>query len=114
MKVELTRFKVKKGKSDVVTEWMKVLNKHMKDVLLTLDGEKMYVETIFREIHHEDEFLYWYSIQGEDGNEVTDSEYEIDKLHIAFWEECIDPEYMSVHINTEVIMIPEYIKERMK
>lgn len=59
MKVELTRFKVKKGKSHRVDEWMKLLNDHMKDVLLTLNDEKMYVETIFREIRDGDEYLYW-------------------------------------------------------
>lgn len=113
MKVELTRFKIKKGKSDVVSAWMKFLNEHMREVLLTLEGEKMYVETIFREFHQEEEFLYWYSIQGEGGSEVADSEHEIDIAHIAYWEECIDPDYKPVHIKPEVIMIPEYIREKM-
>lgn len=49
IKVELSKFKVKQGKSDVVDNWIKFLNKNMKDVLLTLKDEKMYVETIFRQ-----------------------------------------------------------------
>lgn len=49
MNVELTRFRVKKDKSEQVDEWLKFLNENMLDVLLTLEGEKMYVETIFRE-----------------------------------------------------------------
>ena len=48
MNVELTRFKVKQGKSHRVDEWMQLLNDNMKEVLLTLNDEKMYVETIFR------------------------------------------------------------------
>ena len=65
--IELTRFRVIKGKSEKVDEWMKFLNDNMKDVLLTLEGEKMYVETIFREILDGEEYLYWYSVQGKGG-----------------------------------------------
>ena len=35
VKVELTRFQVKEGKSAVVDEWLNFLNEHMKDVLVT-------------------------------------------------------------------------------
>lgn len=47
----------------------------MEDVLVTLEGEKMFVETIFREIINGEEFLYWYSIQGKGGIDVEDSEH---------------------------------------
>jgi len=58
--IELTRVKVKNGKSAVVDEWMALLNREMDKVLLTLEDEKMYVETIFREFAGSSEFLYWY------------------------------------------------------
>lgn len=60
MIIELTRVKVKNGKSAVVDEWMALLNREMDKVLLTLEDEKMYVETIFREVAGSSEFLYWY------------------------------------------------------
>lgn len=89
MNIELTKVKVKKGKSAVVDKWMALLNKEMDKVLLTLEDEKMYVETIFREVTGGEEFLYWYSIQGEGGALLAESKHEIDNLHIAYWEECI-------------------------
>lgn len=49
MNIELSRFRVIKGKSEVVDKWMNFLNENMEEVLLTLGGERMYVETIFRE-----------------------------------------------------------------
>ena len=58
---------------------MAFLNNHMKDTLLRLENEKMYVETIFREILDGCEYLYWYSVQAEGGIEVTDSQSYIDK-----------------------------------
>ena len=113
MMVELTRFKVKKDKSERVDEWLKFLNDHIKDVLVTLDGEKMYVETIFRERLNGEEFLYWYSIQGEGGQEVEQSEHWIDKKHLQFWDECIDETFEAINLKTEVVMIPEKVMSAM-
>lgn len=114
MNIELTRFKVKKGKAERVDEWLSFLNENMKDVLVTLEGERMYVETIFRENLNGDEFLYWFSIQGEGGQEVENSNHWIDIKHLEYWEECIDKTFRPVDLKTEVIMIPVKIRENMK
>lgn len=114
MIVELTRFKVKDGKTHKVDEWMKFLNDNMKDVLVTLEGEKMYVETIFREKLDGNEYLYWYSVQGEGGQNVEDSEHWIDQKHLVYWEECIDASFRPIDLSTEVIMIPEKVKIGMR
>ena len=82
MNVELTRYRVKKNKSERVDEWLKFLNANMQDVLVTLEGEKMYVETIFRERLEGEEYLYWYSIQGQGEQAVEESEHWIDKKHL--------------------------------
>lgn len=111
--VELTRFKVKEGKSSKVDEWLAFLNKNMTETLLTLEKEKMYVETIFREVLNDEEYLYWYSVQGENGQEIEDSDSWIDKRHLEYWDECIDKEFRPVDLETKVVMIPESIKQRM-
>lgn len=113
MLVELTRFKVKKGKTAEVDKWMALLNEHMDQVLLTLEDEKMYIETIFREVLDGEEFLYWYSVQGEGGIEVTNSSHEIDQLHLRYWDECIDPDFKPVDLETKVVMIPKKIRKMM-
>ena len=112
--IELTRFRVIKGKSEKVDEWMKFLNDNMKDVLLTLEGEKMYVETIFREILDGEEYLYWYSVQEEGGVEVENSESWIDIRHLEYWEECIDKDFRPKDLDVQVVMISEKIQEKMK
>ncbi|MGE7609731.1 DUF6176 family protein [Peribacillus frigoritolerans] len=114
MNVELTRFRIKEGKSERVDEWLKFLNENMNDVLITLEAEKMYVETIFRERLNGDEFLYWYSVQGSGGQEVQESDHWIDKKHLEYWKECIDETFRPVDLKTEVVMIPENIKQNMK
>ncbi|KIL53681.1 hypothetical protein KP77_00240 [Jeotgalibacillus alimentarius] len=114
MNIECTRFKVKEGKSERVDEWLAFLKMNMKDVLITLENEKMYVETIFREYIDGKEYLYWYSIQGEGGLDVQASKHWIDNKHLAYWHECIDDTYRPVDLKTEVVMIPEKIQELMR
>ena len=58
MLVELTRVRVKPGKSARVDEWLAMLNARMDEVKETLIREEMHVEVIFREISGDDEFLY--------------------------------------------------------
>lgn len=86
----------------------------MDKVLLTLQDEKMYVETIFKESVGEDEYLYWYSIQGEGGTNVDDSDHEVDKKHLEYWYECIAESDGHKDMETKVVMIPDNIRNFMK
>jgi hypothetical protein len=113
MNVELSKFKVKKGKETLVDEWLKFLNDNMEDVLLTLKDEKMYVETIFQEKTSTGEYLYWFSIQGDGGLNVEESSHEVDKKHVEYWYECIDEEVPHVDLNAEVIMIQNSVRKTL-
>lgn len=78
-KVELTRFRIKKGKEAKAQEWMDLLNEHHVDTVATMAGEKMYVESVFKEKNPDGyTYFYWYSVQGEGGNAVEESESYID------------------------------------
>ena len=48
VQIELTRFRIKKGREQRAEEWMKFLNDHHADTVATMAGEKMYVETVLR------------------------------------------------------------------
>ena len=92
MKIELTRFRVKEGKSPRVDAWMQTLKDNIDACIETLEGEKMCVEAIFREQKDGQDYLYWFSVQGEGGINVADSHHKIDKKHVAFAKECLDRE----------------------
>ena len=114
MKIELMRFKVKSGKSAVVDQWMQVLNERLAECLATFEREQMYLEMIFREKIGDADFLYWFSMQGEAGLAVQTSEHAIDKVHLKFWDECIDRDYKPVDCALQVAMIPSYLAALMK
>lgn len=109
-KIELSRFRVLPNKTALVDEWMAYLNDNLPAVLLTLEREKMYVETIFRETLNGEEFLYWYSIQDEGGLSVEHSEHEVDIVHLNYWKACIDPSFKGVDLKVEVNMITNSVK----
>lgn len=113
MKVELTKFKVKKGKSERVDEWIEYMQNNMEDVLLNLKAEKMYVETIFREKFNDVEYLYWYSVQ-DSSFEGPERDTYIDETHLEFMEKCIDFTFRPDDMRAEIIMIPDKVLSAMK
>jgi len=114
MIIELSRFYVKRRKSKRVDRWMKMLRSRLPEVMRTLKREKMYVEVIFREKAGKEEFLYWFSIQGEGGEHVTTSPFKIDREHIKFSKECIDIRRGKTDLRPQVVMIPARIRTLMK
>lgn len=113
MKVELTKFRVKNGKSKRVDEWIKYMHHNMDDILLNLEGEKMYVETIFREKFNDVEYLYWYSVQDPDYSDDVNDVF-IDRKHLEYMEECIDFRFRPEDMDAEVMMVPNRVREVMR
>ena len=92
---------------------MAFLNANQDAVRETLEPEEMYVETIFHEVVDGIDYLYWYSVQGESGRAVEQSEHWLDKHHIAFWRECIDDAYPGEDLTPRVHMLPQRIEAAM-
>ena len=114
MKVELSRFRVKPGKSERVTEWLAMLNRRMPEVLQTLEREEMKIEVIFREIIDGNEYLYWFSVQGEQGETRRNSPFDVDAKHIEFHKECIDHDYGMRDAQPQVVMVPKVVADAME
>jgi hypothetical protein len=87
---EFISFPIKRGKETRAQEWMDVLRKHQRECVKTLDREAMHFESIFRSVFDGVTYLSWFSVQGTSGAHVTSSFFTVDKLHMEFWEECVD------------------------
>ena len=88
--IEFMSFPIKRGKEARAQEWMDVLRQHHAECVETLDRESMHFESIFRSVLDGVTYLSWFSVQGTCGAHVASSPFAVDKLHIAFWEECVD------------------------
>lgn len=111
--VELERFRVLVGKEEKARDWMSFLNEHLSEVVKTLPGEKMYVESIFEETIEGRMYLYWVSYQGMAPKEIVFSNDFVDKKHLEYWKECIDPAYEENILKTNVVMIQDKVKKEM-
>jgi hypothetical protein len=85
----------------------------MPETLDSLDREQMHVEVIFRERIGDEEFVSWFSIQSEAAEPVESSLHEIDKIHLAYWRECIDQAYGQHASVPQVIMIRKKLAATM-
>ncbi len=87
---ELSTFLVKKGKEARAEEWMKLLQEKQAECVETLPREQMLFESVFKFYKNERMYLTWFSVQKEGHKKIDTSEHEIDKLHLQFWNECLE------------------------
>ena len=71
---------------------MDFLNEHHADTVATMAGEKMYVESVFKEKNPDGyTYFYWYSVQGEGGNAVEESKVTLIRnilsigMNVSIW-----------------------------
>ena len=56
----------------------------------------MLYESVFQKQVDGRLYLAWFSVQGKSGLDVDSSTHPIDKLHLQFWEECIDTSWKAI------------------
>lgn len=106
--VKLQRFELNAGKEDKFREWMDYLRKNRGLAVETLEGEKMYFESVFSEQLDGNTYVYWLTFNGEGGKPVESSNHELDKKHLEFWNDCIKKGSRKV-IGNEFYLTPEFI-----
>jgi len=113
MNTEFTIFRVKKGKEARAEEWMRQIASRRAECVDTLEREAMYYESVFKSMYEDRMYLAWYSVQGDLHGDVEESEHEIDKLHCAFWDECLDFEWRPIDMKHVVSFAPASVDEEI-
>lgn len=108
---EFMAFPVRPGKESRAAEWLKMLVAKQPECVATLDREAMHFESIFETHIGGRLHLSWFSLQGEAGAHVISSPFEIDKLHMEFWDECIDSSTPPLKFTHVVSFVPLTIAE---
>lgn len=114
MVTEFDTFRVKEGKEERAKEWMKIITERKADCIKALTREKMALETIFMTEKDGRLFLSWFSIQGDNPEEVDTSNHEIDRIHCEFWKECIDTTYELDKFEYVVTFSPDNVSSSLK
>lgn len=108
---ELMTFAVKAGCEQRADEWMALLVQRHAECVATLDREHMHVESIFKSERAGRTYLSWYSVQGAKGADVKSSPLDIDRIHMDFWRECIDPDVPPEKFTHVVDFLPPAVAQ---
>lgn len=91
---------------------MDLLVARRSECIATLEREAMHYETIFRTNFQDRVYLAWFSVQGDAHGDVKESEHEIDKLHCAFFDECLEIDtWRPVDMEHVVSFVPSEIED---
>ncbi|MFJ3306136.1 DUF6176 family protein [Streptomyces sp. NPDC086549] len=106
--VELSRAKVKPGAEAEADRWMRMLNDRLDDCVATLDRERMAIEIVFRLREHDEDYLFWVTVRGEDGAGL-DRDLPIDRDHMEQARRTKEPGW--VEAEPQVLMLPEPVRQ---
>lgn len=103
---EFVSFAVAKGKESRAEEWLATLQSRKSDCVATLDREHMHFESVFSHLVNGRMYLSWFSVQGTAGQPLSTSELEVDRVHRAYWQECIDGSMAPIEHRHVVDFVP--------
>ncbi|HVU98714.1 MAG TPA: DUF6176 family protein [Puia sp.] len=106
----LYRFTLNKSNMDVYQQWVRWHHEAYQPMIATLEREKMYFESVFRDTANEPGVIYWLAIDGEGGANSTSSTSEIDKKHVEYMKQIL-VKGSRVTLKTEFTLIPSFIDE---
>jgi hypothetical protein len=95
---------VRDGASELVDEWMAMLNRRVDECIATLDRERMAVEVVFRQTADDGaEWMYWMTIHG-DGEPMATSEHQLDHDHMEYGRRCLEGEWEE--LTPQLLLLP--------
>ncbi|RFZ95614.1 hypothetical protein D0C36_08885 [Mucilaginibacter conchicola] len=110
VKATLYRFKLNKENIATYHEWVQWHHDEYGPMIKTLERERMYFESVFRDTVNTPDEIYWLSINGEGGETSNTSTLEIDKKHNEYMKKILVKGSGSV-LKTEFSLIPDFITQ---
>ena len=110
-RTEFMTFTVRQGMEAEAEEWMRLLIERQAECVQTLDRERMHYECIFKSSQDGRMRLSWFTVHGLTGERPRNSPHPIDKLHLEYWDKCIDSEVPAERQKHVVSFLPESIRQ---
>lgn len=91
---KLVRHRIKAGKLDVFNQWMLQLREQSEECRESMRREGLRYEAVFTSEEEGHHYVYWITFaRGFERQSPEQSELPIDRLHLHYWCECIDPDF---------------------
>jgi hypothetical protein len=91
---------------------MRMLNDRCSEAVQTLERERVAVEAVFRERDEHGDWLVWVMIEGEGGESIADSPFEIDRDHAAFVTRCTLPNRRE--LEPQLLLMPQPVRDAVQ
>ena len=88
---------------------MAMLNDRLDECVATLDRERMAIEIVFRLKENEEDYLFWVSVRGAQGEGLDTSVAAIDRDHEDQGKRTVIPGWTEAE--PQVLMLPGPIRE---
>lgn len=108
LRVRCVRARIRPGMEAEAQRWMQMLNDREPEAVQTLERERVALEAVFRERDDEGEWLVWVMLQGDDGESIEDSPFDIDRDHLAFAERVKGPNRPEAE--PQVLLMPKSVR----
>ena len=109
-RTEFMTFTIKQGMEQEAEAWMRILTERQAECVQTLDRERMHHESIFKSELDGRMRLSWFTVHGPSGERLRSSPHPIDKLHLEYWDKCIDTESPPEVHQHVVTFLPDSIR----
>lgn len=112
LRVQFGRARILPDMEEETRRWMQMLNERLDEATQTLDRERTVLEMAFLETDDADQlWLIWLQIQGEAGESIDSSPFEIDRDHIAFAHRCKEPGWRMAE--PQLLLAPEPVRQAL-
>jgi hypothetical protein len=110
VKAILYRFKLNKENMATYREWVQWHHDEYGPMIKTLERERMYFESVFRDTVNDPDVIYWLTINGEGGETSSTSTLEIDKKHNEYMKKMLVKGSRNI-LKTEFNLVPDFITQ---
>ncbi len=113
LKVSLYRFELNKDKMKIYEDWVKWHDTEHEPIVASLEREKMYLESVFRDTLNYPNVIYWLAFNGEGGKNYESSPLAVDKKHSEYMRQIL-VKGSRVTLKTEFILMPPFLDKSIR
>lgn len=110
LQATLYRFQINSRNKKVFDDWVKWHQMEKEAIATTMEREKMYVESVFRDTLNNPDVIYWLAFEGTGGESYSTSNLAADQKHAAYMKQILI-KGSKVKLKTDFLMLPPFLEK---
>ncbi|GGI23311.1 DUF6176 family protein [Pedobacter mendelii] len=110
LQATLYRFHINSKNKKVFDDWVKWHQMEKEAIATTMEREKMYVESVFRDTLNNPNVIYWLAFEGTGGENYSTSNLAADQKHATYMKQILT-KGSKVTLKTDFLMLPPFLEK---